>query len=120
MEYTVALLRQVYAALSAEAYDLAAMGIRTIWERMMIDQVGNHGTFVANLAAYERSGAISAKQRAALETVLETGHAATHRGFRPQFEDIATLLDVTEGLLRPLFDANKVTELRERIPPRKP
>ena len=111
-------LRQVYVALNAGALELAAMGVRAIWERLMIEIVGDHGSFRANLVAYQSSGAITLPQREALETVLELGHAATHRGFTPTKADLATALDVTEGLLRPMYDNDNVRSLRQRIPPR--
>jgi len=116
-----ALLCQVYEAYNAGWLALAAMGTRSVWERIMIDACGDRGSFPANLKAFEGSGAITGKQRDALETVLELGHATTHRAFVPTRKDLDLVLDVTEALLQPPgYDAISVNALRSRIPPRKP
>ena len=115
-QFATIVLWQVYVAVNNGAFELAAMGIRAVWERLMIEQIGDRGSFAKNLEAFEQSGAITSKQRQALETVLDAGHAAIHRAFRPTEQDVFILLDVTEGLLQPLYDPSVVEELKGRIP----
>lgn len=99
-----ALIDEIYLALGHQSYRLAAMGIRALVERVMIDQVGEKGSFAKNIKAFFEAGHVAPRlQRAFEETLIEAGHAAMHRGFNPDIETIETLLDIIEPLIDDIY-----------------
>lgn len=97
------LLNETYKALQNEAPSLAAMGIRASIEAIMIDKVGDTGSFAGNLKKFQAQGYISNFQVEILEAALELGHASIHRGFIPKKEDIEVALDILENLVHVLY-----------------
>jgi hypothetical protein len=97
------LLGEIYSALGAGSTRLALMGIRALLEHIMIEQVGDCGTFAKNLAAFENQGCISSHQRASLSRIIEAGHASMHRAYKPRLEDVMFCLDVTELLIASIY-----------------
>ena len=86
----------------------------------MVQEVGDQGSFGANLKGLHDKGLISERDREALEKIIEAGHAAMHRQYVPDTEDLKTLLDVTEALLATVYvHPKRSAELKKRIPPRK-
>lgn len=114
------LLSEIYEALHNGSLRLATMGIRSLLEHIMIDKVGDHGSIGKNVEAFIEYGYISEKDRSVFrEYVLEAGHAAMHRDFRPNLSDVKTLLDITEGLIASIYIHPKRAEkLAEKIPQR--
>jgi len=78
------LLKEVYSALQNEAPSLSVMGIRAIIEFLMIEAVGDNGSFIKNMNEFQNKGYISPIQKTELEKALEAGHASIHRGFIPE------------------------------------
>lgn len=114
------LLKEVYVALQNAQPFLAAMGIRALLEQIMIEKIDDNGTFAKNLLRFEAAGYVSALQREQLETILEVGHAAIHRGYKPSEDDLATLVDLTEILVQSIYlHGSRVEDLKSKIPPRK-
>lgn len=113
-------LGEIYVALQHDLVALAAMGIRSLLERIMITKNGDLGTFVKNVAKFENEGYVSRIQRERLEAILEVGHATTHRAFEPSRDDVITLVDLTEHIIQTVYlhDA-QVAELKKRVPARK-
>ena len=97
------LLREIYQAMQNDAPSLAAMGIRAVIEAIMIDKVGDQGTFKKNLSEFQAKGFISAFQLGILEAVLELGHASIHRKFIPDSEQLEVALDIMENLVHELY-----------------
>lgn len=115
------LLRQIYTAYHSQSYALAAMGIRALVEQTMIDKIGDKGNFGTNLKEFEAAGYLSAVQRKFLETTLELGHAAIHRGYEPTTEDIRRSLDITEPILETVYiHEGHAEHLQKSVPSRKP
>ena len=115
------LLHEIYQAVAGGQYQLAVMGIRSLLEQIMIAQIGDHGRFSENLERFHRAGHLSLVQRNALATLLEAGHAVTHRSFRPDKHDLNTLLDILEGTLGAIYrDPDAAEALQKRVPPRAP
>lgn len=113
------LLRQIYSAYHAGSYALAAMGIRALVEQVMIDKVGDNGTFIANLSKFHDAGYLSSAQRNFLEVTLELGHAAIHRGYEPTAEDIRRSLDMTEPILETVYiHEGHAEHLQKSVPKR--
>lgn len=97
------LLHEIYQALKNDAPSLAAMGVRAVIEAIMIDKVGDHGSFSANLKDFRQKGFISTFQLGILEVALEIGHASIHRGFIPKKEQLEVALDTLENLVHSLY-----------------
>jgi hypothetical protein len=115
------LLAEVYSAVEADALRLAAMGIRAAIELVMVERVGDMGTFAKNMDAFQARGYLSIRQRGTIDTILEAGHATTHRSWRPSQDDVNTLLDVTEGLIADIYVHEKrASDLEGTLPRRQP
>jgi hypothetical protein len=116
----IALLNEIYQALEGGQHRLAIMGIRALFEQMMILQVGDQGTFAANLDAFFDKGYISLVQRDAMNAILHVGHAVTHRVFNPTKRDLETALDIAEGIFAAIYvHPEDAARLANRVPPRK-
>ena len=114
------LLLEVYKALRTDSPRLAAMGIRALTEHVMIDKVGDNGTFKENLQKFLDQGFISSVQKRYLESVIELGHATMHRSHCPKKEDIVTTLDIIESVLETIYvTSKKLADIEQRIPKRK-
>jgi hypothetical protein len=115
------LLEEVHKAMQGDMRRLAAMGIRSLLEHLMISKVGDQGSFIAHLDAFQKGGYISLIQGDALRAILDAGDAATHRSFQPTMEELNTALDVAEGVLAAIYDHSvRATKLADRVPPRPP
>lgn len=113
------LLTEIYVALHNDQRALAAMGIRALLENVMIEKVKDHGSFPANLKAFEANGYVSRIQRERLETIFEAGHAAMHRLYKPSKADLITLVDIAESIVESIYiHHSKVERLKKGIPPR--
>jgi len=115
------LLNEIYVALQNDLRAVAAMGVRALLERIMIAKVGDSGSFRAHLDRFRDAGHISNLQRERVDAILEAGHAAMHRTFRPSAEDINTLIDIAEHVIESVYlHDSKIAALRKRIPARAP
>lgn len=114
------LLNEVYVATQNGAKSLAAMGLRAVVEAVMLDKVGDHGSFARNLVEFEAQGFISRIQKASLLTALELGHASIHRSYEPSNDQLDIATDIVEGLVHQLYVLNHSAEVaRRNIPKRK-
>jgi hypothetical protein len=114
------LMCEVYAAVQNGSLRLAAMGVRAVLKRIMIDKVGDHKSFIQNVDAFQAAGYLSIRQRNLLKTILEAGHASIHRGWNPTIGDMDTLLVITESVVQTVyFHEPRVSELEKKLPPRK-
>jgi len=113
------LLKEIYVGLQNDMKMIATMGVRALMEYVMIDSVGDQGTFGKNLSEFAKQGFISGKQRDILDVVLEAGHATIHRAYQPSDEDLATCIDIAEGVLQSVYvHPEKASELTKRLPKR--
>lgn len=113
------LLEEIYSAVEARTFRLAAMGIRSLLERIMIERVGDQGNFIKNVDKLQEAGYLSVRQRNALDTMLEAGHAATHRGWNPSVDDINVLLDIAEHVIQVIYHHEaQASSLEGKIPRR--
>jgi len=115
------LINEIYIALQNDLPNLAAMGVRSLIEKVMIDKIGDKGSFKNNIAEFEKLGYISKYQRNHLEAVIEAGHASIHRSYSPTTEDVITLVDITEHIIKTIYlHENKIEQLKMRVPSRVP
>jgi hypothetical protein len=95
------------------------MGIRAMFEQMMIAKVGDQGTFDKNLKKFHEAGHVSTVQRDALENLLQAGHAAMHRMFKPDHRELTASLDIMEGVFAAIFvHPSSAEQLAKRVPAR--
>lgn len=88
----------------------------------MIEQVGDRGTFVNNLVAFQSEGCISEHQRAALSRIIDAGHASMHRAYKPRLDDVMFCLDVTELIIASIYihpSRSRQMAVPERAPKQK-
>ncbi|MGQ0502618.1 MAG: DUF4145 domain-containing protein [Panacagrimonas sp.] len=97
------LLKEIYVALRSKSLRLAVMGKRALLEQVMIDKIKDQGSFNRNLDEFQRAGHVSESQRSALEPVIDAGHAAMHRGFKPTASDVGILMDVAESIIESVY-----------------
>jgi hypothetical protein len=97
------LITEIYAALGANCTRLAVLGIRALLEHIMIEKIGDQGSFENNLAAFQADGFISSVQQSAMSPVIQAGHASMHRAYNPPLDDVMHCLDVTENLILAIY-----------------
>lgn len=116
------LFREVYIALQNDCRRLAAMGVRSIIEYIMVEQIGgDYYSFEKNLENFQEGGFISVKQKEILETIIDAGNATTHRGFEPSAIDLSNLLEIAESLYETVYlHQSRADSLKKRIPPKQP
>jgi hypothetical protein len=113
------LLEEIYQAVHAGQLRIAAMGIRALLEQMMTAKVGDQGSFQKNLDVFHQQGWVSLIERDAISTILDAGHAVTHRFFKPSTKDLNTALDITEGVFAAIYVHQSAAEgLAKRVPVR--
>ena len=113
------LLEEIYVAVQNNLPRLATMGVRALLENIMISKGEDQGTFPKNMAKFEQLGHVSRLQRERLETILDAGHAAIHRAYRPRVKDVTTLLDITEHIVESVYlHERKIAELKKHVPAR--
>jgi hypothetical protein len=61
------LFLEIYQAVSGGQFRLAIMGVRALIEQVMIHKVGDKGSFVKHLDAFQQAGYVSLVQRDALK-----------------------------------------------------
>lgn len=113
---------EIYDALSIGAYRLCAMGIRALVEKIMTEQVGDCGTFESTIKAFFEKGYVAPFQQDMFRNVLvEAGHAAMHRGFKPDGPTVTTLLDIVENIMNAIYYQPMVSDqVKRNIPAREP
>jgi hypothetical protein len=90
-------------------------------ESIIIHKVGDRGTFIKNLDAFQENGHISHRQRGNIDAVLGAGHAAIHRSWQPSKEQIETILDITEKLVEEIYlHEPRADRLDRKVPKRPP
>jgi hypothetical protein len=114
------IVKEIYIALQNDAPSLAIMGIRALLEKIMIDKVGDQGSFTKNLATFLEKGFISTKQKDIIAPVLEAGHATIHRSFKPIKKDVALMMDITESIIETVYvNEYRAKGISTKIPARK-
>jgi hypothetical protein len=97
------LIGEVYENLQHNCVSSAAMCLRAVIESVMIEKVGDNGTFADNLARFVSDGYIGSKQGVIISSALEVGHAVIHRNYRPKKEQLVAVLDIVEAMLASVY-----------------
>lgn len=112
--------REVYVALHSGSNRLAAMGTRAMLDMIIVDKVGDAGTFVEKVAAFQKAGYVAPKQVAYLDAALDFGSAVAHRGHWAELKYVTSALDIVEGIAQSVYVLEEAAEsLRKNTPARK-
>ena len=104
------LLGEVYVAIHSGSRRLALMGTRTLLDMLLLEEVGDTGSFDSKLKALRDKGVISERNREVLSTALDAGSAAAHRGYKPSREELDAVMDVVENVLQSTHHLVRVAE----------
>jgi hypothetical protein len=119
-EVPTALMGEIYRAVSGRQHRLAAMGIRSFLEHVIAAKVGDHGCFAKNLSKFHEAGYVSTIQHDTLAHLIEAGHAAVHRAFKPTEDELNAILDIIEGVVATIYiHKNQAEDLSKSVPPRR-
>lgn len=119
-EFLKDLINEIYVCIQNDCRRSAGMAVRALLEQVMIDKVGDQGSFVGNIREFQRKGFISETQKDYLETVIEAGHATMHRAYKPSKKDKVALLNITESVIESCYvNEHRASDLKKRIPPKK-
>ncbi len=95
--------REIYIALKNNMPRLAIMGVRALLEMVMVEVIGDHGTFKKNLSKLKDEGFISKYQYEAIDKVIEAGHASMHRSYKASSSEINSIMDITENVIESIY-----------------
>lgn len=95
------------------------MGIRALLEFVMIDRVGDQGSFQKNIKAFKNEGYIASKQINAVNAALDMGSAVMHRSHKPDYDSLCSALDIVEGIIESTYlSESRAESLKKKTPPR--
>lgn len=96
------------------------MGARAVRDIMIVDKVKDVGTFKQKLDALVSQEIVTKWQREFLESALEAGNAASHRGHCPTFIEMNLLMNIVEGILTQIYALPEAgVKLKTKTPTRK-
>lgn len=116
------LVSNVYHAVSSDLRVLAAIGIRTAFD-MSSKSLGvdPNLSFNQKLSELLKLGKIGTEEKDILDTLIDAGSAAAHRGWVPDSQQLDTMTDTMENFLYRTFVLGaEAKRLKEKVPPRNP
>lgn len=114
------LLLELYGALNADYRVLAAIGARTAFDRAFVLKGADpDDNFKKKRAGLKGRGVISDEEDQSLTTLIEAGHAAAHRAWKPDSRTLLTLVKGLEAFLyRTLVQPPEVNAIGVAVPRR--
>jgi Domain of unknown function (DUF4145) len=94
-----AILQEVYRSLDAANRSLPMMGARALVDMLIVEKVGDVGSFKDKLNKLTAGGFIGTKQVEVLDAALDAGGAAGHRGHIPSAPEVNAVMDIVENFL---------------------
>lgn len=112
---------EVYHTLHSDCPRLALIGMRSIVDFVLNEVVGDCGGFAEKLDALEAKKFIGGKNRIFLESAIDAGSAAAHRGAKLDSSTLNAVMDIIENLLQAIYVLPEHgTRIKSRTPPRPP
>jgi hypothetical protein len=115
------LFADIYTALDNDLGVLAAIGVRTVFDRASeligIDPALNFKEKLDELLAM---GKIGQDERQTLDVLTDAGSAAAHRGWNPSPEELDTMMAIIEAFLYRTFILGEATKKLKASVPAKP
>jgi len=118
-EKNKALLDEIDNAMRIKLLALPLMGLRALLDNVMTEKLGDVGNFKEKLKQFEKCGYVTAKQAVTIRNVLDAGHAAMHRTYFPNIDDLQTCVDVVKHLMQGLYELQPKSQVvAKNVPPR--
>ena len=114
------LLREIYRSLDAGNTWLSMMGARTLVDLVLVEKLGDEGSFEAKLKKLEEQHLISAPGRVVLDAALDAGNAAAHRGYAAKPTQVNAVMDIVENLLQAVYVLPDMAEDLKNSTPARP
>lgn len=103
---------EIYTALDSSLYILAATGIRTALDKLIVEKIGDIGRFDAKVERLVENAIITTDDKELLLAVVDAGSASAHRGFSPKVNDLKHMMEITEHIFfKMCLEKNKGAEL---------
>ena len=114
------LFTDIYTALDNDLGVLAAIGIRTVFDRaselLAVDPAKTFGEKLSDLLT---GGKIGSNEKDILTMLADAGSAAAHRGWRPSTSELAIMAGIVENFLyRAFVIPAEARKLENSIPPK--
>lgn len=94
------ILTEVYTAFNSNMPILAAIGVRTAFDRASeLLGIDTEISFKQKLQKLQAKGMISGNDNAALSALIDAGSAAAHRGWQPSERDLSTMVQILEAFV---------------------
>ena len=112
------LLTEMYSALDNDLGVLAAIAARTVFDRAsQLLEVDAAASFKDKLDQLKADGKISDDEEGILEVLVDAGSAAAHRGWRPEVDELSTMIEVVESFLhRSFIVGGGIEKLKASVP----
>tara|TARA_R110002126_G_scaffold28337_1_gene94157 strand:+ start:7058 stop:7708 length:651 start_codon:yes stop_codon:yes gene_type:complete len=112
------LLKEVYVALQADARRLAMMGCRAVLDRIMVQSVGDVGTFPEKLNRMVDERRLSQADRDVLDAAIDAGSASAHRGYEPTPRVLGHVVSIVEHSVQSTLLPEVAEEIKAKTPKR--
>ena len=112
------LFDDVYTALSNNLSVLAAIGMRTVFDRASeLLEIDPEIPFQQKLNALRDNDHVTAKEVAVLGVLVDAGSAAAHRGWRPKPSQLNDMMTILESFLHRAFLLEEIgIQLEKQVP----
>ena len=117
-EEIMVLAIDIYRALSYKMYTLVSMGIRTLIDAIAAEKIGDIGGFDKKIKKLTEEGFISKKESEMLLSIVEVGHASSHRAFNPCEKDIKDCLVILNHIMEIEKLSETANDLIKKVPKR--
>ena len=113
------LFGDIYTALDNDLGVLAAIGIRTVFDRASeLLGVDPAETFAEKLTDLHTGGKIGLEEKGVLEKLADAGSAAAHRGWRPKEKELDAMMGIIESFLYRAFVIPDEAQKLVSVPPK--
>jgi hypothetical protein len=125
-EFYQHILDEVYQALDNSLFFLASTGTRTALDLLIVEKIGDIGSFKAKLGQLCSTGMIDSAEQDMLLAVIDAGNASAHRSYKPDDEAMNHMMEILEEIFYKMIVAPsrkrdltaKAKALRETTPKR--
>lgn len=98
-----ALILEIDCALSNNLEALPTIGLRTLLEVIMVEKIGDIGTFAKKVECFTKEGYVTSEMSETLSHVLDAGNASAHRAYFPSREDLITCVELVKHLMHGIY-----------------
>jgi len=110
-----AILDEVYQAIDSQLFFLSSAGTRTALDQLIVEQIGDVGTFKDKIAKLVQSKVIDDVEGKMLLAVLDAGSASAHRSYKPEPKTVNHMMDILEAIFHKLLiEPSKKKELEQK------